>query len=573
MRNREVGTCRKTPWECGAMVAILFVLVLVTSSLAGCLQRNMRELDKDGVYDGQYLLIHEDGYAFDPKGNAFLTVQEFEQYLDRTVKPRIDKFLQEQEAEPGSGACRGRLRILIFVHGGLNTYAAAFKRIQKLWPMDTAGGLKQSCYFPIFINWNSDLLTSLQDDFFRVRRGRTDIALSIITSPFLLVERVAESIGSLPLSLIHNYLSIEEAAVGGREEGDPWDCIVADALLQIPFYGLNVATIPLLEGFGGGAWQIMKRRAELAVSSKLEDPPDDDYAFTRPVISRLNNPYISFMPARQEEFTSEGAVQTFVHSFRGWLTRGEKFVSWQKTGGEVVPVEVTLVGHSAGSLIANRMLAMADEPLDKSPPLPLAHVIHAGPVASMHEWDDFVVPYLARNSSNAAVKPDFSLFNLNRRDEAQEPTGGWAFFMPRGSLVVWVDLFLQRKNTVGQSTSGWGKNVQEHFELKNEKTPFGNTCIGLSWSSAKDSAAKPSPLKPLDKYKLLPIKPPTPLTDRQFRVFKASRQLAENNVPRAHSDFDEPNFFPELLCHVDAGAFKDRKFCDRPPDWISAKSP
>jgi hypothetical protein len=556
-------------------LAVFLGVALIVSSLTGCLNRNMHKLDTmnpDQTYfhDGQYILIHEDGYAFDPEGDFFPSTAKFEASLEETVRPRIENFLKEQEERSDGEACRGRLRILIFVHGGLNTYETSFKRIQKLWPTDSEGGLKRSCYFPIFINWNSDLLTSLQDDFFRVRRGRTDIALSVITSPFLLVERIVESIGSLPLSLVHNYLNIKEAAVGGWEEGDPLDCIVGDTLLHLPFQALYIGTIPLLDGFGGGAWQIMKRRAELAVASRLEDPPDDTIAIVRPYIS----PYVWGVEERPAVFQAEGAVRTFVRRFRSWLTVGEKdgvkFAAWRK-GNEVVPVEVTLVGHSAGSLVANRMLAMTDESLGKLPPLPLAHVIHAGPVAPIHEWDDFVVPYLARNSSNGAVKPDFSLFNLNRRDEAQEPTGGWAFFMPRGSLVVWVDLFLQQKNTLGQSTSGWGKNVQEHFRLPNGRGVPGETCGGLPSGPADGPASKPNPLK--SQYQLLPIEPPTPLTKQQFKVFKAPRRLAANNVPRVHSDFDEPNFFPELLCHVDEGAFKDPAFCDRPPDWVSAQSP
>jgi len=66
--------------------------------------------------------------------------------------------------------------------------------------------------------------------------------------------------------LIHNGQLLAERIRGAFEENDPWYCVVADTISHLPFHALYVGTIPLLEGFGGPTWDIMKRRAQLAVA-------------------------------------------------------------------------------------------------------------------------------------------------------------------------------------------------------------------------------------------------------------------------------------------------------------------
>jgi hypothetical protein len=87
----------------------------------------------------------------------------------------------------------------VFVHGGLNGYDASFEHMQQL--MDYVEGskgeafnvIKGTCYYPLFINWNSGLLDSMTDDLFRVRFGQPDMALAIATSPFVIAAHLVGS--------------------------------------------------------------------------------------------------------------------------------------------------------------------------------------------------------------------------------------------------------------------------------------------------------------------------------------------------------------------------------------------
>jgi hypothetical protein len=63
------------------------------------------------------------------------------------------------------------VRLLFFVHGGLNTYRAEFQRMLDLMNKET-GPFPKTTYYPIFINWNSALFDSVIDDLFLVRLGR-----------------------------------------------------------------------------------------------------------------------------------------------------------------------------------------------------------------------------------------------------------------------------------------------------------------------------------------------------------------------------------------------------------------
>lgn len=94
----------------------------------------------------------------------------------------------------------GKRRILIFVHGGLNSVDGSLDRTNRLYIRILCTGA-----YPIFINWNSGLWSSYAEHLFSIRQGHhhnflKDRLPGLITFPFYLIADVAGSVVKSPLS-------------------------------------------------------------------------------------------------------------------------------------------------------------------------------------------------------------------------------------------------------------------------------------------------------------------------------------------------------------------------------------
>lgn len=505
--------------------------------LAGCITISAKDL---GNFREHYLLVHEDGYGLNSELNS-LTTKGLETHLRDTVLKGI-------EAHVAGSGCREPLQIMIFVHGGLNSYADSFDRMKAMLPTDDKmDGLNRTCYYTIFVNWNSHLMDSIADDLFRLRFGKPNPIVSSFSWPFVVAGRLVGSAADVPVSLMHNGDTIVEAGIGAYEQGDPLHCIFGDGMVHLPLQVLYTVTIPLLESFGTPAWEIMKRRAQLAVASRLTIQTDVVLSYAR----------------GQEREIHEGAARTLVRRLNANLERTDKGWSWKQKGNSV-PVEVTLVGHSMGAMVLGRLLSVLEE-FD----LPIRRIIYMAPAAPIDEVEQFVIPYVKGHGQT-----EFSVFVLNRRDETREIAwGGGLFFMPRGSLLAWIDTFLESETTVGQATAGRMKNLNDYYQRgrkyqKDWKRPQRGRvhCVDPSWDP-EQGTPPPEKLPLREQFrKIVPTLEPT--LAYRYLIYESPRRIGAKHAPGKHGDFTEPHFFLEVLCHVNTGAFKDPQFCDRPPYWL-----
>lgn len=543
-------------------------------------------------FAAHHLLVDPDGYALDTDYED-LRQEHLEAHLETTVFKGIQQHMDRLKAQAKTpAACGDKLRLLIFVHGGLNTYAASFKRMERMLAQRD-GEAAYTCYYPIFVNWESGLGSSIADDLFRLRFGRPSLGVGIVTSPFVIASRLISSVAAMPMSLMHNADTMEETLSGAVDEGDPGYCVAGDAVFYLPLQGLYIATMPLVEGFGRPAWQIMRRRAELAVSSRLVDGPEDKDVYASKVYQAVSSNERA-RKARLKERPTEGAIRTFARKLREhiryddsgkwyWLEQAPppppdqipKQMPAKKTEAIVkaraIPVEITLVGHSMGSLLLNRLLSVLDNVEGAKQgdlPMPVRRIVYMAPAAPVNELEDFMVPYLHYNTT-----AEFWMFLLNRRDETREiPYDGAVFFLPRGSLLAWIDSYLEAETTVGQSTSGRTRNVREYYQVERSPTRRGTVnCLTPSWEA--HDGPRPE-LKPIsDQYRKLLASAPRGTVDLQnqgrFRIYESPARVGDKTVPSEHGDFTESHFFLEVLCHADGEAFNDKAVCGEVPYWLS----
>ena len=86
-------------------------------------------------------------------------------------------------------------KILIFIHGGLNSLKSSQERSKIISKIMKDG------YYPIFINWDADLPDSFREDLFFIRQGKVEPAKGIITFPFKFASELGGSLIESPLSI------------------------------------------------------------------------------------------------------------------------------------------------------------------------------------------------------------------------------------------------------------------------------------------------------------------------------------------------------------------------------------
>lgn len=452
-----------------------------------------------------YILVHKEG---DPINHdrVKLTPDEFKAQFVRHILAGIDRHVATAPA--GAPA-----RIMIFVHGGLNTYRAGLDWVNTLVRLeddppapDTRWGrLRETSYYPVFVNWNSSLWSSLWDDLFIVRRGQRDPFAATVTAPFVLLSRMAEAGLSVPRTL-WSFVERERRPAGSDDDETPPDKGPTYVLFA-PIRGL---TVPFLDAFGTGAWDIMKRRAAFVTARGL---PREAMADLEPRMREI----------RHER---QGAGRALVESLVGRLCvtkeRNATRLFWTAdTAREESPapgdckdrrlrreVELVLVGHSMGALVVHRLLLAF-------PSVPFRRVVFLGAAASIDDVETAVLPYLDRHPDT-----EFHTVSLSMNDERHEQGPGdlWE----RGSLLVWIDNLFERVNAPQQLRVG--------------------RCVNL--------------------FQPAPGEPEGTRTRYANRLF-FHKLTGRTEDPRRHGDFDEAAKLPRILAMVDGTA--PRTPCAKPP--------
>lgn len=108
---------------------------------------------------------------------------------------------------------------------------------------------------------------------------------------------------------------------------------------------------------------------------------------------------------------------------------------------------IVMIGHSMGTIVINELLQLF-------PDLPYESLVYMAGAASVRDTSKAVAPVLTRN--RGCTK--FYGLMLHPMNEARESTG-WGL-LPSGSLLVYVDEFLETPKTVPDRTVGQWRNMR-----------------------------------------------------------------------------------------------------------------
>jgi len=412
------------------------------------------------------VMVNKHGHLVKPKVNKTTGIYSSPTKVD---KDEIDKHFNNMFSHIGEEAKKneaikddqGRIKILIFIHGGLNSHQSGLKRTLALaHEMSDSGN---DSYYPIFINWNSSLLTSYNDHVFYLRQGKyqstvgpflfpfyfaADLARSVVRAPVVWSFQLVNYVAAIPGVTIKSEREADDALEeyelhheghSGKKGSDPSHSEVAlylgrDAttnwekayVLTTGFitFAPKMVISPFVDAFGKSAWDVMHRRTHLMFHTDREYMPGE--------------PDYDNRKDHKEWMRAEEGVGGVSHFMR-FLEKKMKTRNYS----------ITLIGHSMGTIVLNEILNRFHD-------IEFDNLVYMAAACTVREYQNSVFPYLAEHKHTK-----FHHLTLNQRSEMGErmPILPILDLPPRGSLLIWIDEFLSSPRTRLDLTAGRFKNL------------------------------------------------------------------------------------------------------------------
>ncbi len=406
------------------------------------------------------VLTHVDEYArvFKPGAPSVphTSVKHEGRRVGTHVGQSLERALARQRAATAEALARGEPppdqrwpnpRVMIFIHGGLNTQAGSVERAVKLHEPVLADGV-----FPLFVNWQSSLFSSYWDHLFLVRYGEEAPTLAWISAPFVVLEDLFRAIGRSPMTLYNELDNAQNSSSlitsDNQKRGRALALDAQDARLPVEFpeaesqtasdvatFALDIAlavphmVLGILIDIGGTAsWEQMRRRTDMILES------EESYR------------------SRSVGLPAPAAVPRLFKELRQLQRR---------LHADGIELEVDLIAHSMGCIISNLLLGAprgeAYGPDAEGMPV-FTNIVFMANADTIENTERAVYGHL---SAAGHGRTKFFSLSLNDRAEFAETT---AFYLaPKGSLLVWIDRFFEA--TPSMNSQRGGKLLNQLFSL------------------------------------------------------------------------------------------------------------
>jgi pimeloyl-ACP methyl ester carboxylesterase len=129
-------------------------------------------------------------------------------------------------------------------------------------------------------------------------------------------------------------------------------------------------------------------------------------------------------------------------------------------GATTRPYEITLIGHSMGSMVVNELLRRqtAHEiergQILRQTPLPVTNIVYMAAACSIRDFNQSVIPFMQREEHKKV-----QFYDLCLHPTAELIESNYGDLPPRGSLLCWIDDFLAEPSTPLDRTLGRWENL------------------------------------------------------------------------------------------------------------------
>jgi hypothetical protein len=243
----------------------------------------------------------------------------------------------------------------------------------------------------------------------------------------------------------------EETLADQRSFYDIWG---PRAAVMITFWS-KILTLPLVVAAGGpGAWSVLERRTGTLFRTEGEFRGKERAEIDSEKQTTANSGAATPPP----DDTEGAALAHFIDRFQGGqgfvqqLCESGRYDPQKQAAGPKVdlpllkteakgagqddkaaakackrPLEITLVGHSMGAIIIDRLLRYA-------PTLEVKNIVFMAAATTLEDYKDTIDPYLAAH-------PATQMYHLMLHPTAELTERHFLDLSPRGSLLVWLDNF------------------------------------------------------------------------------------------------------------------------------------
>lgn len=361
-------------------------------------------------------------------------------------------------------------RIVIYVHGGLNSREGALKRV-----IEQSALMESEGIYPVFINWRTGAVSSLGDHYFRIRDGQISNRARY-TSPIYMIGDFFKTLGFAPMawykeaihswdSSVHREKTNEKLLTIGENtvacaEGDQSSSYGRTAL----WWGtspVKVLTTPVVYSIGQPAWDMMQRRVDTQFvkptdfkDNGVEHQPGKSSQTASSFNATKITPFLELGQKNQESSDnkkSQAPLKAATAATAMFIEELEKKI------GNDASYEITIIGHSMGAMVINRVL-------ENAPNIRLKNIVYMGSADTLESFLYTTVPYVIR-AEDAGHKVNVYSLHLHPENEDREVSAyGLA---PSGSLLVWIDNAFGNPDYTLQRTAGRWSNMRQVIPLIN----------------------------------------------------------------------------------------------------------
>lgn len=453
------------------------------------------------------VMVNRTGDLIDPRANIgepedgrHILFKPYPELDNKGAEDYFTKLFTSLEQTPVRTGGKKK-RILLYVHGGLNTAQTSIERVVEYSPKIMEDGT-----YPIFINWDSSLTSSYLDHLVYLRQGRRiddwccgafkesgkesgaksgasrelmanmfGVMAGIVTTPLYFSFDLARGALRLPVDiygvyadlLTSHWRTVFEADTTPKEPWPDGKCEKnahvgmtprADALLcRAQHPSPEHPSYPFVQGGNQrtgweSAWQIARTVATVPVH--IGSGLVIDMAGTSSWSSMHRRTTVMFnrdqdLWARDPDVSPTGGGARFMAKLREFL---------QSHGGKG-EWEVVLIGHSMGTIVANEMVRQFGHPLSKDSHEPLFdEIVFMAAACSLRDYMDTILHYLEEYKTPR-------MYHLLLHDQAESTEQAlWGTALP-GSLLVWLDGFFTRPDSPLDLVAGRYQNLLRVMHL------------------------------------------------------------------------------------------------------------
>jgi hypothetical protein len=386
------------------------------------------------------LLLDEKGQLHDPGGDhAPLTQQRRAAY--------ISNMLAEIRGQLTSGK---KKRLLIFVHGGMNSWGDVLGRYDEAWQHS----FTNSDAYPLMVVWPSSISATYLEHLTRIRQGEeVSETVGYLTSPFIFVADLGRAVTRAPLvwgKMVVNdyeasYLGDRWAGETKRDEAKQHYCKLVNDGVSISInndyrnrremysrFGAYAVTFPgkillspFVDALGKSGWDNMLRRTENIFPHQLGS-------------SQQTNVTVQGRFKKSRVLDSRAALPLFFYE----LSRDAAANHYT----------IDLVGHSMGAIILNRVI--------KDSPIEFSNIVYLAAACTVQDFHLYLGEYL-----EAHRPTQFYCLTLHPVGDTREMYQTFLDLPPRGSLLVWIDNFLSSPlNGSGRTLGRWENLFKRDYQ-------------------------------------------------------------------------------------------------------------